>query len=528
MNVANTSETGLGSEQRLLGEALLRGLRLYLRVARALLTAVVFVVVFGLAWLWSRPAGAQTSAAVEGGPAQSPPQDDVVLIRNARVVDVMAGTVQPGMSVLIEGGRISRISPMGSPAAVDPEGSRVIDAKNAFLVPGFVDTHAHVAMGPVRLDRGESGPVLAMTPDPAVPAASLRSLLAYGVTTARDPGGPAEILVDVRDQIERGELAGPRLVVAGEVIDTTEFPGLVARVETAEDVRREVRRQAKVGVDMIKLYASLEPALIEAGIEEAHEHGLQAVAHLQTTTWTEAARLGLDSVLHVLPGSPQLLDAADADLLRREMKLGTQYFYRWFERVDFESPAIRELVETLVEHETFVDPTSVLYESVFLGGDRRREGIEALELAPASLLDNWRTLFHFNIGWTDQHFDEARAVWPKVLDWLRLLHEAGVRLTAGTDANNPWIVAGPSWHRELEIFVEAGIEPADVLRIATVNGAAALGLGREIGTVEVGKTADLVLLRDNPLEQISATRSIQWVMRSGRVHAPATLIAVAP
>ena len=506
MNAGDSRTGELRDERRLLGLSLTWALRFYVRALSALGTALVFIVVFGLAFGLPRVVGAQD-----------------VLIRDAQVVDVAAGRVRSGQLVLVRDGRIAQIvstSSESQPGAVD---ARVVDAAGGFLIPGFIDTHAHVAMGPVKLERGEKGPVLVMDADPAVGPLSLRSLLAFGITTARDPGGPAEILVGLRERIESGEIHGPRLLVAGDVIDITEFPGLVARVETAEDVRREVRRQAEIGVDMIKLYASLEPELLGAGIEEAHAQGLQAIAHLQATTWTEGARLGLDSILHVLPGSPELLAPEDAELIEREMKLGTQFFYRWFERVDFNSPAIREVVASLVEHGTFVDPTSVLYESVFFGGDERREGVEHIELAPLSLLENWRQLFHFNIGWTEQHFAQAQGAWPRVLEWLRILHDAGVKLTAGTDANNPWIVAGPSWHRELEIFVEAGIETTDVLRIATLNGAAALGLGDEIGTIDVGKTADLVLVRENPLEDVRATRSIEWVMRGGHLYDPEQL-----
>ncbi len=503
----------LRAERDLLGSSLWWALRFYIRTLSAIGTALVFLVVFGLAFGLPRVAAAQVSAEAVAG--------DAVLIRGAQVVDVERGTVRSDRVVRVEDGLITGLV---AELDLDTTGARVIDAQGGFLVPGFVDTHVHVAMGPVKLDRGEMGPVLAMDPDPLVGPDSLRSLLAFGITTARDPGGPAEILVSLRERLERGDLVGPRLVVAGDVIDTTEFPGLVSRVETPEDVRNEVRRQAEVGVDIIKLYASLKPELIAAGVEEAHEQGLQAVAHLQATTWTEGARLGLDSILHVLPGSPELLAPEDAEVVRREMKLGTRFFYRWFERVDFDSEPIRELVAALVEHETFVDPTSVLYESVFLGGDDRREGVEGLELAPDSLVDNWRKLFHFNIGWTAQHFDEAQTVWPKVLEWLRILHEAGVQLTAGTDANNPWIVAGPSWHRELEIYADAGLDPADILRIGTLNGAKALALEDEIGTIEVGKAADLVLLRENPLEDITATHSIEWVMQAGRLLQPAELL----
>jgi imidazolonepropionase-like amidohydrolase len=107
---------------------------------------------------------------------------------------------------------------------------------------------------------------------------------------------------------------------------------------------------------------------------------------------------------------------------------------------------------------------------------------------------------------------------------VKHLHDAGVVLTIGTDANNPWVVPGVSFHRELQLFADAGIPPAALLRMATRNGAEALGVGHETGTIEPGKRADLVLLRRDPLSNIVNTTSIEWVMQGGRRWEPAVLL----
>lgn len=113
-----------------------------------------------------------------------------------------------------------------------------------------------------------------------------------------------------------------------------------------------------------------------------------------------------------------------------------------------------------------------------------------------------------NLGWTDEDFRRGRRVFAKMLELTRLLHEGGVTLAAGTDADNPWIVPGPSFHRELELLVQPGIPPEEVLVIATANGARAAGLLVDRGTIEAGKRADLVLLARDPWQDIRASREV--------------------
>jgi imidazolonepropionase-like amidohydrolase len=140
-----------------------------------------------------------------------------------------------------------------------------------------------------------------------------------------------------------------------------------------------------------------------------------------------------------------------------------------------------------------------------------------LRYAPASLLQNWRDDFTLTRGWTAADFDSARAVWPRLLAFEKLLYDRGVLVTVGTDANNPWVAPGPSFHRELELLVDAGIPALQVLKLATHNGAEALGLLDSVGTVALGKRADLVVLDANPITDIRNTRRIDLVVQNGRV-----------
>ncbi|MGH7553024.1 MAG: amidohydrolase family protein [Longimicrobiales bacterium] len=442
------------------------------------------------------------------------------VIENVTVIDGRGGEPLADAVLLVDHGRIRAIGKRGEIAI--PTTAQRVDGGGGFLLPGFIDVHAHVALGPVRVDTSGPAPTMAADPDPGGSRRTLALLLAHGITTARDPGGPAAQTVALRDSVARGELPGPRLFVAGEVIDRTTFKGLTARVTTPEEVRAEVRRQAAAGVDVIKLYATLTPELVGAGIDEAHRLGLPAIAHVMPTTWTEAAHMGLDGIVHILGWSPALLPEA-ARPKYAAMMTGSQFMYGWLELADLNAREMRDAIDALAQRHVILDPTLVVFERAVRGDDPAITQSPALALASPALVENWRAFFNFNFGWSADDYRRARAAWPTALRLTKLLFDSGVTLAAGTDANNPWTVPGESFHRELELLVDAGISPIDVLTIATRNGAKTVGMLDETGTVEIGKRADLVLLRENPLRSIGATRSIAWVMKDGVRYDPKQL-----
>lgn len=380
-----------------------------------------------------------------------------------------------------------------------------------------------MAVGPVTFSVEDGVPVPSVRPEPELPALTLRALLAHGVTTMRDPGGDTDALVRIRAAAESGELLGPSILTAGSILDRGRFDGLAVTVTTPEEVRAEVDRQAAAGVDFIKLYVGLEPALIEAAVERAHAHGLRVIAHTLATSWTEAAELGVDQLLHLQPASAELLPPAEREAYAAELADG-KYLHSWFRRVDLDAAPVQAMIEALVAHDVGVDPTLVLLERTARADEPAITASRELALVPPSLVANWRGGFHFNLGWAAEDFAAAEQGFRVALELARRLHEAGVPLTAGTDANNPWVPPGPSFHRELELLVAAGIPAAEVLVIATRNGAAALGVLGDRGTIEPGKRADLVLLATDPSRDIRATRRIEWVMREGRVYRPDELL----
>lgn len=445
-----------------------------------------------------------------------------IVIKNVNIIDVETGSISENMDVFVNKETIQSIVATDSESKY-PAKATVIDGTGKYLAPGFIEAHNHFAVGEVGFDMSGGAPKLVMDIVEDVPEYSLLAMLANGITTTRDPGGKTEVTTSVKKKVENGILIGPEVFVAGSIIDTTSFKNLVSTVKTESDIRQEVRSQHAAGVDYIKLYTSLDPDQLEAGIDEAHKLGLETIAHLQNTSWTEAARRGLDNIVHIIPGSVQLLPGEHREEFNKSILLGTQWFYKWFEYVDLDGPEIEEMIRVLKENDVSVDPTLVLFHSVFFADDGIYQQNPALQYVPESMVENWKT-FNFNLGWSEEDYERAEAAWNKVEQFTKLLHDGGIVLTAGTDANNPWIPAGESFHRELELLAASGISNSDVLKIATLNGARLLNIDQRVGTISKGNEADLVILNKNPLDDISHTRDIDLVLINGRVFEPEELV----
>lgn len=437
-----------------------------------------------------------------------------LIIEHVNVVDVETGELLRNQNVSVREGKITRIQakPIGP-----EENVRTIDGSGKYLLPGFIDSHAHISMGPVSLEYEEGKPVLVLSPDEELKNKSLELLLKFGVTSVRDPGGNTEIMVSTKRAVNQKKIAGPELFVAGHVIDKIEFRNLTTKVTSIAEIQEEVRRQKRAGVDIIKLYTSLSPAMIKAGIDEAHKQGLLSTAHLHSTSWKEAAELGIDNIVHIIPGNEYGLPESKKDEYHGISAFGTKAFFKWFELVDLDGPEIKEMIAALKRNNVSIDPTLVPFHAAFFGDTGEYQSNELLSELPDAMLENWKTIFNFNIGWTPEDFKIAKKAWPKVQRFTRMLYENGILLTAGTDANNPWTVPGDSFHRELVLLNKCGIPAADVLKMATINGAKIVRADARIGSIKVGKEADLVLLDHNPLEDIRHTRAINMVIVDGVV-----------
>jgi len=441
----------------------------------------------------------------------------VTVLQGGTLVNGTGSAPLPNSVIVLEGARIVRVGQIGDFRY--PDGARVQDLSGRFVIPGLIDMHAHVPVGAER--------------------ETLTMLLAFGVTTIRSPGSLPGQGLELRERVAAAEMVGPRMFVAGRVLTPIkEFPEDVA-VSSAADIRAEVNRQADAGVDYIKLYRALAPEQVKAAIDATHERGLKAIGHLGRTGWTEAARAGIDGLLHSGHNGPswELVPADVRDEVRliayagvgsRSVSYGEAYalFARY---VDMDGPTFDTLVAALLDNDVTVDPTLVLEESFYFGDDLGVLARQQPNIAPRAILNHWGD------GWQERNpvldwnpardLTAGKVIFPLALEMIRRFHQRGVRIVSGTDVGMPWINPGVSLHRELELLVEAGIAPLDVVTIATRNGAEDLGALSELGTVEPGKVADLVVLRSNPLESISNTRSIEAVYHAGTRYDPESLLA---
>ncbi|MEA2490048.1 MAG: hypothetical protein QOH21_1840 [Acidobacteriota bacterium] len=421
-----------------------------------------------------------------------------VILHDVTVVD---GGVRPHVDVVMRGERIVRVGPHVAHAA-DAE---VIDGTGRYVVPGLIDMHVHVLTHPWD-DKGALEPRF----NREASLAMLRLLLQQGVTTIRDPGSETEAAVTLRDLVNRGNVAGPRIFTAGRIINASSFnPEPFLPVKTAEDVRREIRWQKAAGVDAIKIYASMTPELTKVAIEEAHVAGLPVIGHLQRTSWTEAAKLGIDGIEHFAPWATEYLPEGAREAYPQTM-FGRVY---WLEHVDVTGAAIAEMIAAMKEHGVVLDPTLIALHTKFFGNDPRWLKNPDIALAPAAFTSGW-TSGSFTKDWTPEQYAEAQTKgWPKELALIRRIYESGVLMTVGTDTPTPWIVPGTSVHDEMELLVSAGIPP---LQMATANAARALRHAQDFGRVKAGAVADLVILAKNPLADIRNTRSIVMVLARGQ------------
>ncbi|MFQ5690003.1 MAG: amidohydrolase family protein [Gemmatimonadota bacterium] len=423
----------------------------------------------------------------------------VTILRDVTVIDGTGGQEREHVSVLIVDDLIQGVGrPEDLPLV---ESARVATLTGKYLLPGFVDAEARFR-----------GP------------ADLAGMLAAGIVTIRNPRSATVDGVDYREAVGK-KLPGPRIFTAGQPLDAAPGHGPDTRpVQDEKGVRTAVREEAEAGADFIQLSAGLPFPLVRAAIFAARTRHLPVAGDLVETSWTEAARSGIDVLGRIVSLSPKLLPAEARDTYRQDVVTGRAHpYYRWLELVDPDGPEIDEMIGALLSRDVMVIPTLAGIESVLLCGDPTFEaeiaayGVRAPEGAACLSADR-----------TPDHLGRARAAWPVALSLTRQLEEAGVRLLAGSDAPIGRLPPGLSFHRELELLVRAGLSPLDVLSIATRNGAVSVGDLHESGTIEPGKRADLILLDADPLADIRNTRKIEWVMVEGKLFFPRKILQERP
>jgi imidazolonepropionase-like amidohydrolase len=427
--------------------------------------------------------------------AREPGLSPLVLI-HVTVIDATGTAPLPDMTVVV---RDKRIVEMGSSRDLHPPHlARVIDAHGKYLIPGLWDMHVHTVFGDW-LPRNE--------------AVTLPLFVANGVTGVRDMGGDLEVLEQWRANIESGRLLGPRMFIAGPMLDgpIPRFPSS-SPVANAADGRRIVDDLKARGVDFIKIQSLIPREGYFAAADEAQKLGLMFVGHVpDAVRAAEASNAGQRSIEH-FTGIFEGCSTIEDELIKGPKSLGRNVS-------TFDSSRAHTLINLMAKNQTWQVPTLVWERGQWLIDDIDLSNDPLMQYAPKAWRDQTWPMFVRSIleEMDTDPLPVRKQFFQMELDMTLAMFRAGVPFMAGTDtAAGVHVFPGFSLHDELGWFVRAGLTPMQALQTATRNPAQFMGRLTDIGTVEKGKLADLVLLDANPLEDIANTRRIRAVILAGR------------
>ena len=449
---------------------------------------------------------------------------ETVVIRGASVFDARTGVMLPDRTIVIEGERIQLIATDQSMPHI-PSGATVIDGHGKYIIPGLIDAHVHLVHV---LDFAH------ITGDEILPL-----FLANGVTSVRDTGDQVVAEKIISRYAEAHPELAPRIFICSPFIDGNppfhEDNGVSWGVTDPREVAAFIEDMSAWGATTVKLYVGTERPVGRKVIEEAHRRGLMVAGHLYKYSAQDAVEDGIDVLEHIdsvinysfPPDAPSLPDSkAQAKMTPATMKRLHQQIEESRANVDLGNPTAQTLIDSIVRHKVKVDPTLVVSRNMILLADLP----EVLQNPDNSLMP--KRLRNFWPGYgptmTPETLELRRRQFKKYQELTGLLFRLGVQLLCGTDAPEPNVPPGFSMHQELQLLVESGLSPAAALQAATIRNAEAVKQADNLGSIEKGKLADLVILNADPLSDIQNTRKIEVVIRGGVVSTPASLLKRVP
>ena len=390
-------------------------------------------------------------------------------------------------------------------APVVPPDARVLDLTGHTVLPGLVGMHNHLffPMGgqpPMYSNMGTSFP---------------RLYLALGVTTIRTAGSVAPYTdLEIKRLIDSGRMIGPKMHVTAPYLEGSgAFTPVMHQLAGPEDARRMVNFWADAGATSFKAYMNITRAELRAAVEEAHKRGLKVTGHLCSVGYREAAEIGIDNLEHGLFADSEFVPDKQADKAPQAGAVAAS-----LRQLDLNSPAARETIRTLVAKNVAITSTLPVFEAG--GAPLAQSGVGA-----AGALLNPRVLAVMSVDARVRYLQararvaggpEFVALLRKAMEFERAFVQAGGLLVAGLDpTGNGGIVAGFGDLRQVELLVEAGFTPTEAIKIASLNGAKLLGEDSRIGSVAVGKQADLMVVRGNPAADITDIEKVEIVFKDG-------------
>ncbi len=421
-------------------------------------------------------------------------QSPVLVLQNARIIDGTGAPAKSDLTVVIREGKIAKIASSGDVQI--PEGAELIDLEGKSLLPGFIMFHEHMFYP---AGNGHYNHQFVSFP---------RLYLAGGVTTIRTTGTLEPFGdLNLKEAINSGRTPGPKMDVTSPYFNG---PGLgllqIKALTGPEDARNMVAYWDEEGVDSFKVYAQISRAELRAVVEEAHKRGKKVTGHLGSVTYREAAEIGIDNLEHGFFVSSDFVPDKKPD-----RNPGGRAQSQSLQELDVDSPEVQTLIEFLIEKDVALTSTLPVYETYVPGRPSAPSAaLDALLPETRDLyLRNWaRIASNPNSSWPER-FKKGMALEKKFFD-------AGGLLLVGTDPTGyGGVIAGYSNFRAIELLVEAGLSPLEAIQVATLNGAKYLEKEDRLGSIEVGKIADMVIIDGQPDLNIEDVRKITIVFKDG-------------
>ncbi len=423
----------------------------------------------------------------------------VIALTHVRVIDGTGAAPVEDQTIVISDGKIQRMGP----GLTVPNGAHVIDLKGHTVLPGLVGMHNHMffPMGgspPMYSNMGTSFP---------------RLYLALGVTTIRTTGSIAPYTdFEIKRLIDSGRMIGPKMHLTAPYLEGHgAFTPVMRQLTGVEDARRMVNFWADQGATSYKVYMNISRAELRAVVEEAHKRKMKVTGHLCSIGYREAAEIGIDNLEHGLLANSEFVPNKEPD------KCPGGAVSASLRELDLNSEPAKETIRTLVAKNVAITSTLPVFEA---SAPLTQTGIGA-----ASAVLNPRVLNVMNTDARVRYLtarsripanSQTAALVRKSMDFERAFVAAGGLLIAGLDpTGNGGVVAGFGDLRQVELLVEAGFTPVEAIKIASLNGAKFLGEDARIGSIAVGKQADLMIVKGNPAARINDIENVEIVFKDG-------------
>jgi len=425
----------------------------------------------------------------------------LLALTHVLLVDGTGGAPKPHQTVVIRAGRIAEVGPVGSVRV--PAGARVMDLSGSTVIPGIIGLHDHLfytAAGGRAVQMNYTGP---------------RLYLGSGVTTIRTTGSRSPYAeINLKDAIDHGFTPGPRIHITAPYITGSQGGGAMAVVNSPESARRFVAYWGAEGATWIKAYTDIRRADLSAAIQEAHRRGMKVTGHLCSVSFQEAVALGIDNLEH------GMLTASDFDASKQQDACPSTFMAQ-VSQADPRGTVAQATIRSLVQKGVSMTSTLAVYEPFVPGRPTKDERVlSAMDPEVRKSYIAIRQQIDTSAGWiSPQAFKSAMA-------FERAFVEAGGLMAAGVDPTGiGGALAGFGDQRNYELFIEAGFTPQQAVQIMSANGAKILGVEQQLGTIEAGKLADLVVLRGDLTTDPMVIRSPTIVFKDGVGYDSAKLIS---